>query len=83
MCDLVCRQYRGRNGCGHQYVYGIQRCAAAFRRPDRAYCVPQSGRLRDLPRVVDTQDDFQEGRCPVCLGQTPPSSEGSEFGWVF
>ena len=82
MCDLLCRQYRGRNGCGHQYAYGAQRCATSFRRPDQAYCVPQSGRLRDLPRMVDAQDDYQEGRCPACLGQTPPSSEGSEFAGV-
>lgn len=82
MCDLLCRQYRGRNGCGHQYAYGVQRCAASFRRPNQAYCVPQNGRVRDLPRVVDALDDYQEGRCPACLGQTPPSSEGSEFGWV-
>lgn len=79
MCELLCRRF---SGCGHQYVYGIQRCDTSFRRPDKAYCIPPSGRLRDLDRVLDAQDDNQAGRCPACLGQTPPSSEGSEFGWV-
>lgn len=82
MCDLLCEHYRGRHGCGHMYVYGVQRCSTSFMRPDQARCVPPSGRLRDLPRVVDVEDDYKDGQCRVCLGQTPPSSEGSELGWV-
>lgn len=78
MCELLCRQYRGLG----QYVLGIQRCPASFSRPDKAYCTPPSGKLRDLERVVDAQDDHYPGRCPTCTGQTPPSSEGSEKGWV-
>lgn len=83
MCDLMCRRYNGRGGCGHTYSIGIQRCQSSMQRPDQSYCLPTSGKLRDLPRVVDVQDDSQDGRCPACLGQTPPSSEGSEFGAVF
>ncbi|KAL4994007.1 hypothetical protein BDV10DRAFT_177726, partial [Aspergillus recurvatus] len=77
MCDLLCKRYTGRNGCGHTYSYDFQRCQLAFQRPNQAVCVPTSGNLRDLPRVTDAQDDNQEGLCPYCKGETPPSSQGS------
>lgn len=79
MCDLLCRRYTGRGGCGHTIAYDYQRCNIALQRPDRRPCLPPSGRMRDLDRVVDTEDDHMSGVCPVCKGETPPSSEGSEF----
>lgn len=78
MCDLLVRIHDGRGGCGHAIAYGYQRCQAAFQRPGRHPCVPPSGRMRDLPRASDLQDRHVEGRCAVCKGETPPSSEGSE-----
>lgn len=79
MCDLFCRRYTGRNGCGHTISYDYQRCNAAFQRSNRQPCVPPNGRMRDLPRVVDMEDDNIDGLCPVCKGETPPSSEGSQL----
>lgn len=77
MCELMCRRYNGRGGCGHTHSYDFQLCKAAFQRPNHSVCVPASGNLRDLDRVVDIQDDRQEGPCPYCRGETPPSSQGS------
>lgn len=79
MCDLLCRKFTGRRGCGHTVSYSYQRCNAAFQRPNRQPCVPPSRRMRDLPRVIDVQDNNLDGHCPSCRGETPPSSEGSEF----
>lgn len=79
MCDLCCKRYNGRGGCGHTIAYDYQKCVEAMRRPDRKPCVPPSGNMRDLPRVVDIQDDHLDGLCESCRGETPPSSQGSQF----
>lgn len=79
MCDLLVKTHDGRGGCHHSIAYGYARCLEAFRRPGQYPCVPESGRMRDLPRAVDTQDRHEEGPCAVCKGETPPSSEGSEI----
>lgn len=80
MCNLRCKKYLSApSGCGHSIAVGILRCGAAFRRPGQTPCVPESGNLRDLERDVDDQDRNLEGRCAVCLGETPPSSQGSDI----
>lgn len=82
MCELLCERYNGRHGCGHTVARDYQRCSAAFRRSNRQLCLPPGGRLRDLDRVVDIENDYLDGPCPVCRGETPPSSEGSELMFI-
>ncbi|KAJ5092571.1 hypothetical protein NUU61_007441 [Penicillium alfredii] len=82
MCELLCYCFRGRRGCGHVYAYHLQRCHISFSRPDQSFCDAPNGRTRDLPRRVYAADDNKPGPCPACRGDTPPSSEGSEIGFV-
>lgn len=80
MCEQLCQRYTGRGGCGCTYAFDYQKCNAALARPHKALCVPPTGNIRDLPRVIDVQDDNLPGNCPVHGGQTPPSSQQSHLG---
>ncbi|KAL2751829.1 hypothetical protein ACRALDRAFT_1078289 [Sodiomyces alcalophilus JCM 7366] len=64
--------------CNHNFAQSINRCDAARARPNQQTCLPASGRERDLPRSVDIQDQNTPGKCPPCLGISPPSSEHSQ-----
>ena len=75
MCEINCHHYEK---CNHLAIYDYARCAAAWARPNQALCVPSSGKLRDLPRVVDVRDQDIDDFCPACRGETPPSSRGSQ-----
>ena len=61
----------------HHYHQGFVRCPVSLNRPNRAYCLPATGNLRDLPQLLDVQDRELTGDCPICKGITPPSSAGS------
>jgi len=75
MCEQNCHLYIK---CNHLAAYDFSRCATARARPDQAFCVPDSGLLRDLPRALDVRDQEIDDFCAACLGKTPPSSQGSE-----
>ena len=75
MCSKRMIHYRE---CDHTWGGEILRCAAALARPQQALCIPPSGHIRDLPQELDAQDRNQPGKCPACLGTTPPSSVGSQ-----
>jgi hypothetical protein len=89
MCEKQMRRYQ----CGHTHFVAIMKCKVARERPKQRICTPQEAWAQDginiqlnavdannqrfLPMALDVQDDNQPGRCPACLGQTPPSSRGS------
>ena len=66
------------NVCNRRYAYDHQRCDRALARPGRRLCVPARGSIRDLPRVLHARDRNLPGKCPVCMGTTPPNTQGSQ-----
>jgi len=75
MCEINCHHYQK---CNHFAIYDYSRCAIALARLKEELCVPTSGDLRDLPRVLDVRDQDMNDHCPACKGETPPSSRGSQ-----
>ena len=75
MCEVRVKHYAT---CAHQSSEGYNRCQAARARPGQEICIPATGNIRDLPRALDIQDQNIAGPCPVCKGNTPPSSAGSQ-----
>jgi hypothetical protein len=79
--------------CPHRWAEDINKCAQALARKNERICTPQEAwaqeginmqlnvedaqHQRFLPMNLDVQNQNQDGRCPACLGKTPPSSRDS------